>query len=263
MIYNYEEFRKMRAMVIDDEPDHVTYMKNELMSTQDVEVVYAGTDAQFAIKELYKLEVDIIILDMDMPRLSGLRFLSQLKLVQQSNRSLRDVQVVAFTAHRNYAADCYEHGVIDYMVKPVDYERISKALVRVKQRFLERGLLRLTVEEDYFFLYSDRGVRIKRICYKEIRCLEANGKQTLVWVNDNECYAINGLFSDVLKRFPPGTFMKVHRSFAISLLYFDRIEGKKIILLGLTKVDIKKQDRGVYPSFDRWLESNPIRGKLC
>jgi len=217
----------LKCLVIDDEP-----IARKLLQEYIEEIdflVFAGV-AENPLKAtglINELEIDIIFLDINMPKMSGLDFL----------RSARNLpMVIMTTAYGQYALDGFEMAVIDYLVKPFSLERFLKA----SQKALElhslkhKGAIAEKTIADYFFVKCDG--KIERVVYDEIIYVEAMANYVIIYTLTGKLVVyltIKGL----LEKLPTGKFVQVHKSHIVNMSRINTIEGNTLHL-GNIKISI-------------------------
>ena len=209
----------MRYLIIDDEHiAHKIIMEYcEMLPSMDLQK--NCYNALEALEYLNKHEVDLIFLDLNMPKLKGFEFLKTLA---------SPPKVIVTTAYSEYAIEGYELNVIDYLLKPFSFERFLKAVNKVigtsvtnKQLPLKEG----DATGGQIFLRQNNShiqVDIKTILY-----MEASANYTKV-VTTTDTITVRGKISDMLASLPENEFLQVHKSFAIATTHIQSIEGNRI-----------------------------------
>lgn len=214
----------MNCVIVDDEP----LAREGLMDfVEDVEFLnLAGTceNPVQLIKFLETNTVDLIFLDIQMPKMSGLDFLKITKNLPM---------VILTTAFPNFALEGFQLNVLDYLLKPVTFDRFFMAVNKAReyQRFLqfssvaEKG--KPVVEEDYFFIRC--GNKYEKIFFDDVLYLESMQN----YVN---IYTIKGKYTTLInlksleQNFDNNLFMRVHKSYMVSVRKIDMIEGNEIFM---------------------------------
>ena len=216
---------EIRCMIVDDEPLAREIIKNHIAATPELTLVKTCMNASEAYEGIHQHQIDLIFLDIQMPVITGTEFL----------RSLRNPPLVVFTtAFHNYAVEGFELNSVDYLLKPVTYERFYQSIQRVKDR------LRLNVRPaselaiDYLFIKQDS--RLIRVNFDNIRYIEAEKDFSSVVTEDRKLLAGMHLkmFESML---PENLFVRVHRSFIINLSKVGSINGN-VVELGKTEIPI-------------------------
>ncbi|MBD1423746.1 LytR/AlgR family response regulator transcription factor [Sphingobacterium chuzhouense] len=253
--------KKLKVLVIDDDPLALKVIADYVKATDGLELVSQTTNPRKGMDVLKKNEIHLIFLDMEMPGMSGMAFLAQLKILAEDNPSIANISVVVCSAFDRFAADSFDYEAVDYLVKPVFFERYTRAVKKVKQRWHRMSLNMLSSDNDCLMVYTTRGKLFHKLRYEDIIYLEAKGEKTWIWVSESEYFEIDDILKNVMLLLPRARFARVHRAFAISLVHFEWIKGMEIQLKGAPKNKIKLGRKGDYELFKDWLAENAIKGR--
>ena len=214
---------KLRCLLIDDEPPALKVLASYISSINGLEVVAQCKNAIEALDVLHQKTVDVIFLDIKMPKILGTEFLKNLT---------HPPKVIFVTAYRDYAVEGYELDAVDYLVKPVSFERFFKAIIKLN-RVIDKEVLTTTVEyksnpEAFVYLKVDKDMKkifVNEILYIEswkdyVKLFLTNGKNVLV---KQSISAMENLLSDY-------KFMRVHRSYMVSLNKISGYNGLSVQL---------------------------------
>lgn len=208
----------INCMVVDDEPIARDILTGYLEKTPGLKLVKSCMNATEAYEGLYQHKVDLIFLDIQMPVISGTDFL----------RSLRQPPLVIFTtAYQQYAVEGFELNSVDYLLKPVTYERFYQAIQKVREKLsfkagMEASPPNSTAPIDYLFIKQD--TRLVRVNYDQISYIQAEKDYSSVYLEDKRLLASMHLklFEDTL---PKEKFLRVHRSYIVNLSKILSIKG--------------------------------------
>lgn len=214
---------KIRCLLIDDEPPALKVMASYISNINGLEIVAQCKNAIEALDVLHQNAVDVIFLDIKMPKLIGTEFLKNLS---------HPPKVIFVTAYRDYAVEGYELDAVDYLVKPVSFERFFKAIIRLK-RLMGQETVTTAFEskahtEAFVYLKIDRDMKkifVNDIVYIEswkdyVKLFLTNGKNLLA---RQSISAMENLLSD-------HKFLRVHRSYMVSLNKISGYNGLSILL---------------------------------
>ncbi len=209
---------KINCLIVDDEPLALDILEKYIADTPQLLLAGRCMDAFDAIKRMKASPVDLLFLDINMPRLSGISLV----------RSLEDPPMVVFTtAYPEHAVEGFELDAADYLVKPFSFERFIKAVNKVENRLSSRGQQQ---REDYDFtgflsIKSDK--KIYKVEYKSILTAQAYGDYSKVYTESGVIIS-----SDNLKKLehllPEHLFLRIHKSYLVSLLHVQYIEGNMV-----------------------------------
>ena len=223
----------MRCLVVDDEPIAREILESYISDTPGLVLIEACNSALRAMEVLKKEIVDIMFLDVNMPRLSGIELLRTLE---------RYPAIVLTTAYPDYAIQGYELDVADYLLKPFSFERFLKSVQKVQARFqvLEGVARQLIVKSDK---------KTWPIEIDDIRFVESIGD----YVNINTIgrkILVHETLKNIEESLPGGQFFRVHKSWIISRSAIDFIEGN-YIMSGTTSIPIGKSFKD---EFMNWIK---------
>ena len=211
---------KLNCLIIDDEP---LARKGLREYVQEIEFLHCVASCENALKAasfLNQEKIDLIFLDIHMPKLSGIEFLKTLK-----NPPL----TIITTAYSDYALEGYSLDVIDYLVKPINFDRFLKA----SQKALEFFELKARAEHnaaspvDYFFVRCDR--KFEKVFFRDLSYIEGLQNYAVIHVGDKKLITYITLTS-LENQLPKDRFLKVHKSFIISVPHVKAIEKDEIIM---------------------------------
>jgi DNA-binding LytR/AlgR family response regulator len=208
---------KPSCIIIDDEPPARNGLNEDLIALGIFTVAGMAGDAEQARELLKATSADLIFLDIEMPMLNGLEFLSDLDVKPM---------VILVTAYPQYALDGYEHGVVDYLLKPVSPERLKLA----SEKALEWWALRNNAGNQTGpagFLYIKSNGRFERIAYDEILYLEAANNYVLVHTKQKK-YLVYQTLKGMEKQLPSQGFLQTHKSFVVATPHIRQIDRDSI-----------------------------------
>lgn len=234
----------MRALIIDDEPLARQVIDTYANQLDFLEIVGHCGKATEAYAVLEKKAVDLIFLDINMPKLSGLDFLRTLSTPPR---------VIITTAYREYAVDSFELQVSDYLVKPFAFPRFLRAVQKVRAELgadvecneTPRGsgagaTATETSKTDHLFVKIDRQYR--RVNFADIHYLEAYGNYVKIWTGKDFLLATKTL-SSLSAELPEADFLKIHKSYVIRRERVEALEGNQLTLRGGIKLPVGKLQR--------------------
>ncbi|MEJ7766579.1 MAG: response regulator transcription factor [Chitinophagaceae bacterium] len=200
---------EIKCMIVDDEPIARDILVNHIANTSGLILVKSCINAIEAYEGLYEYAVSLIFLDIQMPVIAGTDFL----------RSLRNPPLVIFTtAYQDYAVESFELNSVDYLLKPITYERFHQAVEKARERldatFAGRSHPAPTNGFDYLFV--KQGSRLTRVNHNDIHYIEAEKDFSAIFLQEKKLLAGMHLkmFEDLL---PGSLFMRVHRSYIVNL----------------------------------------------
>jgi DNA-binding LytR/AlgR family response regulator len=205
------------CVAIDDEPVALEVIEDFISRTPALDMKGGFTDAFAAIEYLKAHKVQLIFLDIQMPQITGIQLL----------KSLPEPPLVIFTtAYSNYAVEGFNLNAIDFLLKPIDYDRFLKAVNKADEyiTYREKPAESPTVT-PFIFVKSD--YQIVKIDVDDITMIEGMDDYVKIFTH-KKMILTNMTMKDILSKLPTTKFTRVHRSYIISLLHIESVRNKRI-----------------------------------
>jgi len=220
---------KVNAIIVDDEPLAQNVIIQYAQKLPNLEIVGTCNDAICAHQTLQEKKADLIFLDINMPKMSGISFL----------RNLKNPPLVIFTtAYSEYALEGFELDAIDYLKKPFSFERFCKAYYKAEELIqLKEGTNSSPVSEihpDFIFIKSNK--KTIKVNFSEILFIEGLGDYIRIH-NLTQKIVTNLSMKKIADLLPETKFYRIHKSFIISLEKIENIEGN-LVEINKTKLPI-------------------------
>lgn len=205
----------LKAIIVDDEPLAIAVIEGYLSRIPGVDIVATFNDGLPAFEFLQDNPVDVMFLDVEMPKLTGIELV----------RCLHNPPVVIITsANRDYAIEGFELNVADYILKPVTFERLLKAFSKAKELLSKRGYDDSKESEYLIFKESKKNVRIKQ---DDILYIESI-KDYIKVVTTNRTVITKQSIGSVEEMLDKDRFIRVHRSFIVALNHVDTFSSTSL-----------------------------------
>ena len=206
---------KINCIIIDDEPLARKGLKEYIHDVEFLNLLGEFDNAVKATEVLGKGDVQLLFLDIQMPKITGLDFF----------KSLQHAPPVIFTtAYPQYALEGFDLNALDYLVKPISFDRFLKAAMKAKEYYEIRQQNKQEAG-DYFFIKADN--KLVKIFFEEILFVEALQNYVTIHTTDKK-YVTYLTFKSVEEYLPADRFIKTHKSYIISASKLDSIEGNDI-----------------------------------
>ena len=209
---------KIRCVIIDDESLAISVIENHLKSFDNIEVVVTFNNPLKAYGIIEREKIDLIFLDINMPQLSGFSFLENL-----THRPL----IVITTAYREYAVKSYELNILDYLVKPIPFNRFLKTINKVYQHVYansKSGDTNLQQEPHIFLKVTKKLIKVN---LNDILLIESLRDYIRV-VTTLGNYVVHKSLTAIAEELPQSNFIRVHRSYIISISKIEALEGNTL-----------------------------------
>ena len=206
---------KLRCLLIDDEPPALKVLESYISNINGLEIVAQCKNAIEALDVLHQKTVDVIFLDIKMPKLIGTEFLKNLS---------HPPKVIFVTAYRDYAVEGYELDAVDYLVKPVSFVRFFKSITKLKRLMgnetVIAGFDHKPNSEAFVYLKVDRDM--KKIFINDIIYIESWKDYVKLFLTNGKSFLAKQSISAMENLLSEHKFMRVHRSYMVSL---DKVSG--------------------------------------
>lgn len=215
---------KIRCLLIDDEPPAIELLQKYTSMIDQLEVVGTSHSAVKAFDMLKDREVDLLFLDIRMPVLNGIDFIKTLK---------NPPAIILTTAYREYALDSYDLDIIDYLLKPIAFDRFLKAVDRYRNRkatpTIEKG--ETSNAADYIFFNVNRTHH--KVILNDILYVESLKDYVRIHTKE-EKLVVKGNLGSVMKQLPEKNFVRIHRSFAVAISAVKSYSQTEVEVAGMT-----------------------------
>lgn len=189
----------LKCVVVDDEPMAREIIESYIAKTPNLEMLASCKNAAEAILFLQENSVDLFFLDINMPEISGL---SLAKILENK------AKVIFTTAYREYAIDGFNLQVVDYLLKPISFDRFLQAVQKISASEITDN------NTDFMFVRSDR--KMVKVDFKAILYIESLSDYVKIFTSE-KTIVIRETISSLEEKLPAKKFIRIHRSFIISL----------------------------------------------
>lgn len=200
----------VKCIIVDDEPLSRDVLETYIFDHPDLDLIASCKDAFEAMSILDKGQVDLMFLDINMPKLSGVNFYKSLN--QKPN-------VIFTTAYSEFAVEGFELNAIDYLLKPFSFERFVQAVNKVKEKSVS------LTPEGHILMKADK--KMYKVDYNEILFFEALGDYVKAHLED-KVLIVTTTLKKLLAELPSDQFFRTHKSYIISKKKIAYVEGNQI-----------------------------------
>ncbi|WP_343696134.1 response regulator transcription factor [Flavobacterium sp.] len=208
---------KIDCIIVDDEPLAIKLLENHISKIDQLHLVGTAGNALEAYKLIKSSPVDLIFLDIQMPDLTGIDFLKSLKTKPKT---------IFTTAYREFAIEGFELEAVDYILKPITFERFFKAIERVLRNETQE-------KEEEFIMLRSNGL-LHKIFLKSILFLESQGNDVKVILKEEKPIVAKHKISDLEITLIAKGFLRIHRSFLVNLKEVKALGNNEIVIESFT-----------------------------
>ena len=219
----------LNCLIVDDEPSALNVLNSYIEKTPFLDLVGTASNPLEAMELMRTTEVDLMFLDVHMPHINGIDFLKMQR---------GQCQVVLTTAYSEFALEAFEHEALDYLMKPVPFERF----LRAAQRALNRSVAKVAPanrvlpaasdeRDDYMFVKTETKGKMLKVDFRDIMYLEGLKNYISIYVGEDRIITYSSI-KDMEERLP-SNFVRVQKSYIVSLDYVRAIEGNQILMQGM------------------------------
>jgi DNA-binding LytR/AlgR family response regulator len=209
---------KLKCLIVDDEPLAQRVLEKYVSELPGLELIGKCSDAIEAMEVLQEKDVDLIFLDINMPRLSGINFLKTYK---------NPPMVVITTAYTEYALESYELNVLDYLKKPFSFERFLQAVQKAEEKMKGGVEPQETEKDEREFIFVKANKKTINISLDSILYVEALGDYVKIFTHDGHIVTYQSL-KGIERLLPSQKFYRIHKSYIVSLSKIKSIEGNMV-----------------------------------
>ncbi|MBK7174990.1 MAG: response regulator transcription factor [Bacteroidales bacterium] len=219
----------INCLVVDDEPIAREGILEYIRQIDYLNPVAQCKSAAEAAGLLQKNKIDLIFIDIQMPKLSGIEFVKAL-----ANPPL----IIFTTAYSEYALEGFELDVVDYLLKPISFARFLKSVEKV-QNYLHARNKELSISRDFFFIKCNG--KIEKILMDDVIYIEAMANYVIIHTRIKK-YITYLTFSGIEEQLPSDLFVRVHKSFLVAIASIQTIDGNEVIT-GSMRLPLSKNYR--------------------
>jgi two-component system LytT family response regulator len=213
-----ESNKLIRCVVVDDEHPAIRLLSGYIKKTPGLELALQTTSAPEALAAIKKGLADVVLLDIQMPEITGIEMMESLKN--------SDVKVILTTAYPEFALDGYKYDVIDYLLKPVTFERFLIAINKVKQR-----IGAISPQQCCGYLLLKTEYKVRKTDFSEIIYIEGLGDYLIFYLTTGKLMTLERM-KNIEQALPGECFVRIHKSYIVSIAKIEYFEKAKIVVAG-------------------------------
>ena len=247
--------KELRCMVVDDEPLAVKMLENFISKTSFLSLEASFTDPVAALDAIRTRQPQLVFLDIQMPDLNGMELS---RMVPEGTR------IIFTTAFKDYAFDSYEVSALDFLLKPIRYQKFLEAAEKARRWFelleseesaAEQPAGSASAQQDSIFVKSDG--QLRKVAFSDIRYVEGMKDYVLLHLCSEKRPLVTHITMKAVEDLlPAGVFMRVHRSYIVALDKIESIGGSYDISIGDTLLHVSDAYK---PAFEQYLSQRMLR----
>ncbi len=210
----------IKSILVDDEPKAIEVINIHASKIPGLELSGAFTDPVKALAFLKSNYVDLIFLDINMPGINGMDFIRKLEYTPF---------IVFTTAYSDYAIESYNYESVDYLLKPIEFDRFYKAVQKVEKRMLQNTKGLSGFNKGSFFVKD--GYKTMRVDSDTILYIKGEGNYLQIVCAENKIM-VRMTYRDIMEKLPANQFIRIHLSYIINLNKISKIEDNHIFIDG-------------------------------
>jgi len=209
------------CLIIDDEAVAREVIATHLSKISNIKVIASCSNALEAFNWINQTRIDLVFLDINMPEISGISFAKSIN---------KDIRVIFTTAYRDYAVEGFELRAVDYLLKPIAFDRLLKAVNTYFEtlQLAEKPFSNTEENSDFIFVRSDR--KMIKIDFDVIHFIESFSDYLKIHLKD-ETIVTRETISAIEAKLPKQLFMRIHRSYLISIAHINSYTNEYITVV--------------------------------
>lgn len=220
----------IKCLIVDDEKPAINVLTKFVNDTPYLEMGFSTTDVMEAAELIKSQKIDLLFLDIHMPKITGLQFL---KLYEGN------VKVILTTAYPQFALESYEfNNVIDYLVKPIPYDRFLKATGKALNivNHEKQEVDAVQTDQDFIFVKTEHKGKIQKVNFSDIIYIEGMKNYVTICTAKGERIVTYIGIGELEEALPMKHFIRVHRSYIISIKSIEALDGNEVIMKNAPRI---------------------------
>lgn len=208
----------MKCVIVDDDELSLKLMEEFVAQTDFLDLVWSFSSAIEASSEIIKEAPDLLVLDVEMPNMSGLDLAATID---------KQTQIILITSKKDYAVEAFEYQVTDFLLKPVSYSRFLKAALKAKELYDSRTRFSSTATKSLYVKEENVWVNIP---LANTQWIEALGDYVTINMVDGKKHTVLTTMKTIEAKLPVDKFIRVHRSYIVNLEMISNFDGNMLVV---------------------------------
>jgi len=216
------ENKKISCLIVDDEAIAREIIATHLSKISNIDVVASCSSAMEAFNVISNNDIDLVFLDINMPEISGISFAKSIN---------KNIKIIFTTAYRDYAVEGFELQAVDYLLKPISFERLLKAVNTYFEVYSQTNNKGFTETDNNQFMFVRADRRMIKIDFDAIIYIESYSDYIKIHLAD-ETIVTRETISAIEAKLPSKQFIRIHRSFIIALSHIVSFTNEHVVIQG-------------------------------
>lgn len=212
---------QIKCILVDDEPMAIDILKTHLSKIEKVKIIGACSNATEAFNIISKEQIDLIFLDINMPGISGISFAKSIN---------SSIKIIFTTAYREFAVDGFNLHAVDYLLKPISYERLLDAINNYSEIHQKPTNSLSENEEPLSFIFIRVDRRMVKLIFEDIYYVESLSDYLKIYLKNNEVLVIRETITNIANKLPAQQFLRIHRSFMVNVNEISSYNNEEILI---------------------------------
>lgn len=209
--------KQLTCIIVDDEPPAIRLLEKYVNQISFLELKGTYTKPLEALQYIEKGGIDLIFLDIQMPEITGIQLS---KIIHQKTN------IIFTTAYPQFALESYEVTATDYLLKPIEFQRFYKAVLKVQEKETTFSIT-TSKEEEFFFFKTDGKNKFSKVFLKDILYVEGLKNYVSIYLQ-NERVITYSTLKNIKENLPASKFIQTHKSYIISIKHIDKIDNDSV-----------------------------------
>lgn len=210
--------KQLTCVIVDDEPPAIRLLEKYVAKISFLELKGTYTNPLEALQNIEKEHIDLIFLDIQMPEITGIQLS---KIINQRTK------VIFTTAYPQFALESYDVSAVDYLLKPIEFEKFYKAALKVNQK--ETVVETISKNDEYLFFKTDGKNKFSKVFTSDILYVEGLKNYISIYLKDKRVITYSTL-KHVAENLPKSNFIQIHKSYIVSIKHIDKIDNDSLFI---------------------------------
>lgn len=235
--------KNISCLIVDDEAIAREVIATHLSKISNINIIASCNSCIEAFNIISNHTIDLVFLDINMPEISGISFAKSIN---------KNIKIIFTTAYREYAVEGFELQAVDYLLKPISFERLLKAVNTYFEVYNNNQEITSNNTEtiNFMFVRSDR--RMQKIAFNEIVYIESYSDYIKIHLADKTTVVTRETISAVEAKLPKRDFIRIHRSFIIAINFIDSFTNEEIVIFGKSLTISRSYKKEVLDILDKF-----------